>query len=311
MARIHVAGNTVLDVVVPGVPLASLGADSWGANVQLLREPVTAVLGGCGAAPAYLLARLGHAVSLSTNLGTDTFGSLLTGWLRDAGVGLEPLPVVGTASATHVMHISGSARQSSYYRGGPVDWEAGLPADPPDWFIASGHGAVSAADLNQLTTVCAGLRRNGVRVLFDPSPWFAGRVDRAEMLRMWSVVDVLSATQEELACWLPDIDDAAGLATAGVSAGPSLVVVKRGPEGATWATAQDQGEVTTRVVQGNSVGAGDSFNARLVDALCHSRSPDEAVTAAVETATKVVEAGRGVLGLYPRYQDRGEGDIDV
>jgi sugar/nucleoside kinase (ribokinase family) len=69
--------------------------------------------------------------------------------------------------------------------------------------------------------------------------------------------------------------------------------------------------VTTRVVQGNSVGAGDSFNARLVDALCHSRSPDEAVTAAVETATKVVEAGRGVLGLYPRYQDRGEGDIDV
>ena len=49
MARIHVAGNTVLDVVVPGVPLASPGADSWGANVQLLREPVTAVLGGCGA----------------------------------------------------------------------------------------------------------------------------------------------------------------------------------------------------------------------------------------------------------------------
>ena len=48
MARIQVAGNTVLDVVVPGVPLASPGADSWGANVQLLREPVTAVLGGGG-----------------------------------------------------------------------------------------------------------------------------------------------------------------------------------------------------------------------------------------------------------------------
>ncbi|MEE2832017.1 MAG: carbohydrate kinase family protein [Candidatus Latescibacterota bacterium] len=307
MARIHVAGNTVLDVVVPGVPLASPGADSWGANVQLLREPVTAVLGGGGAAPAYLLARLGHAVSLSTNLGTDTFGSLLTGWLRDAGVGLEPLPAVGTASATHVMHISGRERQSSYYRGGPVDWAAGLPAEPPDWFIASGHGAVSAADLNQLTTVCAGLRRTGVRVLFDPSPWFAGRVDRAEMLRMWSVVDVLSATQEELACWLPDVDDAAGgLATAGVSAGPSLVVVKRGPEGATWATAQDQGEVTTRVVQGNSVGAGDSFNARLVDGLARGESPGEAVTAAVETATNVVDAGRGVLGLYPPYQENGE-----
>ncbi len=307
MARIHVAGNTVLDVVVPGVPLASPGADSWGANVQLLREPVTAVLGGCGAAPAYLLARLGHAVSLSTNLGTDTFGSLLTGWLRDAGVGLEPPPAVGTASATHVMHISGRERQSSYYRGGPVDWAAGLPAEPPDWFIASGHGAVSAADLNQLTTVCAGLRRTGVRVLFDPSPWFAGRVDRAEMLRMWSVVDVLSATQEELACWLPDVDDAAGgLATAGVSAGPSLVVVKRGPEGATWATAQDQGEVTTRVVQGNSVGAGDSFNARLVDGLARGESPGEAVTAAVETATNVVDVGRGVLGLYPPYQENGE-----
>ena len=127
------------------------------------------------------------------------------------------------------------------------------------------------------------------------------------MLRMWSAVDVLSATQEELACWFPDVDDAAGgLATAGVSAGPSLVVVKRGPEGATWATAQDQGEVTTRVVQGNSVGAGDSFNARLVDGLARGESPGEAVTAAVETATNVVAVGRGVIGLYPPYQENGE-----
>ena len=291
MARIHVAGNTVLDVVVPGMAGAGPMADGWGANVNLLEDPVTAALGGCGAAPAYL--------------GTDAFGSLLAGWLRGAGVGLDPPPVAGTASATHVIHIRGSARQSSYWRGGPVDWAAGMPEVPPDWFFASGYGSVVAEDLVRLTTVCAGLRKQGARVLFDPSPWFAGRAEGADMLRLWSEIDVLSGTQDELACWLPEAGDGAALARAGVASGPSLVVVKRGSHGAVWSTAHDQGEVTTQNVPGNSVGAGDSFNARLVDGLMRGESPGEAVTAAVQLATKVVQAGRGVLGLFPPSQERG------
>ena len=306
MARIHVAGNTVLDIVAHGGPLTEVGADGWGANVQLLDEPVTVTLGGCGAAPAYLLSRLGHSVTLSTNLGDDSFGMLLAGWLRQAGVVLDPEPAAGTASATHVIHVSGSERQSSYYRGGPVDWAAGSPLGSSDWYVASGYGAVGADDLRRLTEVCVRLRDSGIRVLFDPSPWFSGRVERADMLRLWSAVDVLSGTEEELAVWVPGIDDAAGMARAAVDSGPSLVVVKRGAAGAAWATAQDQGQVATRQVEGNSVGAGDCFNAQLVDGLARGESPGTAVAAAVETATKVVEAGRGVLGLYPP-SPQGEG----
>jgi sugar/nucleoside kinase (ribokinase family) len=304
MARIHVAGNTVLDVVVPGTAGAGPMADGWGTNVNLLEAPVTAALGGCGAAPAYLLAKFGHRVSLSTNLGIDAFGSLLAGWLRGADVGLDPSPVAGTASATHVIHVRGSARQSSYWRGGPVDWAAGIPEVAPDWFFASGYGSVVAEDLVRLTTVCAGLRKQGVRVLFDPSPWFAGRAEGADMLRLWSEVDVLSGTQDELACWLPEAVDAAALARVGVASGPSLVVVKRGSRGAVWSTSNDQGEVSTQNVPGNSVGAGDSFNARLVDGLARGESPGEAVAAAVQLATEVVRAGRGVLGLYPFSQEK-------
>lgn len=297
MARIHVAGNSVLDIVVPGHPPAGAGEDAWGANVQVLDAPVGATLGGCGAAPAYLLARLGHEVSLSSNIGGDAVGGILAGWLHQAGVTLDPAPRPHMASATHVIHVSGRQRQSSYYRGDRVDWAAGPKR--PDWFVATGYGAVDADDLSTLTQVCGRLQAMGARVLFDPSPWFADRVQARAMRRLWSQVDVLSATEEELAPFLPAAADASTLARAALDTGPSLVVVKRGPAGAAWANADAEGEAPTRPINGNSVGAGDCFNACLVDGLAQGQSAAQAVAAAVTMATKVVEAGRGVLGLFP------------
>ncbi|MBT3346781.1 MAG: hypothetical protein HN404_27535, partial [Gemmatimonadetes bacterium] len=106
-------------------------------------------------------------------------------------------------------------------------------------------------------------------------------------------------THEELACWLPDVADAVKLARAAVAVVGGLVVVKRGAEGAAWATADDQGTVATVAVCGNSVGAGDGFNARLVDGLARGEPPARAVAGAVEMATRIVQAGKGALGVFP------------
>ena len=42
----------------------------------------------------------------------------------------------------------------------------------------------------------------GCLVAFDPSPWFAGKVDRDSMLQLWATLDLLTATEEELLQWL-------------------------------------------------------------------------------------------------------------
>ncbi len=299
MARIHVAGNSVLDVIVQGRAPAGPVVDGWGANVNVLTEPVVAVLGGCGAAPAYVLGRLGHSVTLSTNIGDDAFGSLIQSWLHAAGVVLRPPADPSVASATHLIHVLGSNRQSSYWQGNRVDWKAGFAADAPEWFVATGYGAVVAEDVQQLIPVCARLRVADTRVLFDPSPWFADRVSVAEMLALWTEIDVLTGTQDELSHWLPGIDDALALAQAVVDHGPRLAVVKCGPEGAVWATDEEAGVARAQAVRGSSVGAGDCFNARLIDGLARGEVPGAAVAAAVRMASDLVREGRGVLGVLP------------
>lgn len=294
---VHVAGNAVLDLVVRGHGGGTgAAADGWGANVEILDEPVTPALGGCGAAPAWLLGRLGQPVTLSTNLGDDAFGRLLAGWLAAAGVALADPPAPGRATAVHVIHVAGARRRSSYWRGDRVDWGAGLGPRPPAWYVATGYGAVDARDVQLLTALCRDLRSRGARVLFDPSPWFAGRVGAGQMLDLWRHVDVLSGTEEELAHWVGQTGPS--LPRACLQRGPQVVAVKRGLQGARWATAEGDGQVPARPVDGNSTGAGDTFNARLVFGLNRGEAPAAAVAAAVELATRVVAAGRGVLGAF-------------
>lgn len=295
---VHVAGNAVLDLVVRAGGLGGAGdaVDGWGANVEVLREPVTPALGGCGAAPAWVLGRLGQAVTLSTNLAADAFGQLLASWLGAVGVTLAPQPAPCRATAVHIIHVDGARRRSSYWRGDKVDWGAGLAGRTPAWYVATGYGAVDAHDAQVLTALCRDLRGRGARVLFDPSPWFAGRIDAAQMLDLWRHVDVLSGTEDELAHWAGA--SGAALAPSCLRWGPSLVAVKRGPEGARWATAGGSGEVPARAVDGNSVGAGDAFNARLLFGLSRGESAGQAVAAAVVFATRVVAAGRGVFGAF-------------
>jgi len=293
---VHVAGNAVLDVLVRGAEQVESGGDTWSDNVQRLQQPVDAALGGCGAGAAYVLGALGQQVSLNANIGRDIWGGILRGWLEDVEVEVGGICAANTA--VHVIALDGRGqRRSHYYTGEKVDWRASLEGAVPHYLLASGYGAIDAEDLRELAVLFSPLRRLGTRVAFDPSPWFAGRVQVSDMHMLWRDVDCLLGTEEELSFW-QEADSAEELAERILDRGVETVVIKRGSEGAFYAARDgSQGHVPTEVIRAaNSVGAGDSFNGRLVYGLCRQESLNDAVQAAAKLATDVVRNGRGALG---------------
>ena len=294
---VRVAGNSCLDVLVRGVEdWGGPAQDGWSSNVHFMEGPNEAVLGGGGAAPAYLLGRLGGRVELVTNLGEDSWSRVLQAEIEAAQVAIHPVRAVATATNIILLSSTG-ARRSMYYAGAKVDWQRSLEGPTPEFFLASGFGLVGAEDLQVLHQVFIALRQRGTKIVFDPSPWFAGRVSSKAMLEVWQQVFCLVATEEELQFWQQG-PGAEELALQLLEVGPEYVVVKRGAAGAAYA-AKGKGSgllPTDRVATGNTVGAGDSFNGRLVYEMCQGTSLGEAVGAAVATATRVVRQGRGVRG---------------
>ncbi|NKB69196.1 MAG: hypothetical protein GKR89_19175 [Candidatus Latescibacteria bacterium] len=295
---VRVVSNAAVDVLVRDVEETSGPAqDGWGSNVQLLDRPTEVALGGNGAAVAYVLGKLGQRVQLNANVGVDAWGGLVRGWLQGAGV-----EVVGEAahSAVNVIALSSEGkRRSMYYTGDKVDWEAALEGPAPGWFFAAGYGQADGDDLELLVDVFAVARRRGSRVCFDPSPWFWGRAEKSLMLKAWSQVDCLVGTEEELGAWAP----AAGpedLARSLLDLGPEIAVVKRGAEGAVCAgrDVRPLALPTEPVESANTVGAGDTFNGRLLFGLATDEILEDAVHGALRLATQVVRRGRGVLGAF-------------
>jgi len=293
---VHVAGNAVLDVLVRDAEIGGEAADRWGSNVQLLENPVEATLGGCGAAPAFLLGRLGLRVRLNTNLGDDCWGAVVKGWLREGCV--ELCGSSFTSTAVHVIALDRDRkRRSFYFTGEKLEWRRSLEEEIPGWLLASGYGKVDADDLAEMRQVFAAVRDRGGRVMFDPSPWFAGRVRIEEMREAWKSVDCLVATEEELRVWV-EAGDAEDLAEQVLDLGPDTVVVKRGADGAAFAARNGvKGRLPTeRIDRANSVGAGDTFNGRLLYGFYCREGLEKAVGESLHMATNAVRNGRGVLG---------------
>jgi sugar/nucleoside kinase (ribokinase family) len=301
-ARVHVAGNTGVDVLVhTPEALPDEGAHTWGANTVLVDDPIVMTMGGGGAAPAYILGRLGQQVSLNTNIGDDRPGHMLTTWLREVNVDILTPPPFPLATTVHVVQLDSQARRrSAYYAGDKVSWRHSADLATPDWLLVSGYGLVDDEDVDELGKLFATSRQRGTKVVFDPSPWFAGRVSAERMLNLWTNLDGLVATEDELAQWLPAAS-AAELTRAALAAGPSWVVAKLGGAGALYASGDgsDLRAVSTEPMSGtSSIGAGDTLNGRLLYGLSTGEPLATAVAEAVSLATNTVRNGRGVLAAF-------------
>ncbi len=239
-----------------------------------------AVAGGSPANVAVGLSRLGTPTEFLARLGTGRFGQIVRSHLIGSGVGLA-YAVATTAPATVAVVSVAEDGHASYdfYVDGTADWgwsRDELPAALPSEAVALCTGSLAVAMEPGATALTALMRREhdrgAVTIVLDPNlrPALVGPRDRARdrLAAQVGLADVVKVSDEDLA-WIAPGENAEQVATSWLGAGPALVVVTRGGDGAIAMTGHGaRVDVPARRVEVvDTVGAGDAFTAGLVDAL--------------------------------------------
>ena len=234
------------------------------------REPV-AVPGGSPKNVAVALARLGRSVRLLTAFGADEHGRMLADDLGRVGVDLmtDPYAVDHTSTAVARIGADGSAAYEL-----DVDWRLPpVPEDllqPPPLVLHTGSlGAALSPGADAVLDLLARLRGTTVSYDVNARPVVTGVgpavVARAEEFA--ALADVVKVSEEDLQALWPDLptDDAARRL---LDLGPRVVTITRGAGGATWLAEDAEVSVTAPLVEVvDTIGAGDTFMAALLDAL--------------------------------------------
>ena len=280
------------------------------ALVDLVGQPgsrtLTASPGGSPANVALGLARLDQPVTLLTCLGKDPFGEIILAHLTSSGVRVEPglNPEVQTSLAV-VSLEDGSATYD--FR---IEWDIGglepLPTETRCLHTGSLATALAPGSAKVIDLVAAERRRGRVSISYDPNvrPALLGTPAHARpgVERLVGLSDVVKVSDEDLR-WLypgrPDED----VAREWLSIGPALVIVTRGAHGLHAATQTLSVHRPTRQIElVDTVGAGDSFTAGLLDGLLRADllggDRREALTAIEEsTLVEVLEAATSAAAL--------------
>ncbi|QGQ20090.1 carbohydrate kinase [Cellulomonas sp. JZ18] len=230
------------------------------------------IAGGSPANVAVGLARLGRRADLLTWLAPDAHGALVRRHLEGSGVRVlagDRSPV-RTPVATARLDAQGAATYE-------FDLEWDLPdawdedADAPLVVHTGSIGAVLRPGGPRVAELLDG-RRATSTVTYDPNlrPALMGSAEdvRPVVERLVRTADVVKVSDEDLAWLLPGVAPAE-IAEEWSRSGPALVVVTHGGEGAFACT--DAGArlqvAAPHVRVADTVGAGDSFMAGLVDGL--------------------------------------------
>ena len=227
--------------------------------------------GGSPANVALGLARLANAVTLVTRLGRDAFGEMIATHLRASGVQVTggPGPDVKTSLAVATL----DAGSASYdFR---IEWDIGelvaLPVDTRCLHTGSLATALAPGGVRVVDLVEQERRRGRRTISYDPNvrPALLGRPEQARpgIEHLVGLSHVVKVSDEDLR-WLypgrPDED----VARTWLGMGPALVVVTRGGAGVLAVTADLALErPATQIALVDTVGAGDSFTAGLLDGL--------------------------------------------
>lgn len=292
MPSILIVGNAVLDII--------LGVDHYPQEDEEMRAASRRLsLGGNAANTARVLAGLGHEVALLATLAPDADAAELRRLLAEAGVGTDHLV---TAAGGHtpvsyiLLHEANGSRTIVHHRDlAELAFEdfRTLPLDNYAWIHFEGRNVAA------VSRMMAQLRE----------PGFAGRVS-VEIEKDRPQIDAL----------MPDADlvlfsralaearghpDAAALLTAARGLAPRATLSCTWGDQGAWAL--DPGGtrhhcpafVPPRVV--DTVGAGDVFNAGMIDALLRGDSLEQALGAATRLAgRKVGQAGFEGLSHPPQ-----------
>jgi sugar/nucleoside kinase (ribokinase family) len=290
VSSVTVIGCVQADVVMS--PVSELPAPGG----ALLAEQAAVRVGGAGANAALAAVEAGLDVRLIGAIGDDPLGALMREQLAPAGIADELS--VGADDATGMTVVLESPERDRTfltYLGVNERWEAGMIPDDAlscdnlllcDYFVAPRLRGDPARGL--LDTA----RSRGARTFFDTSWDPDGFSDetRAEVYALLPCVDVFLPNEVE-ACALAGIpDDPAAAARALQAASGGWVVVKLGAAGSL-AVGPGAPQITAAAPAmsvSDTTGAGDAFNAGMIQALASGSDWHDALSQASRFATTIV-----------------------
>jgi argininosuccinate lyase len=299
---VTVIGGVQVDVLMSPVTELPKGGAS------LLADQMSMRLGGAAANSALAFAEAGVPVRLVGCIGDDHLGEWMRDELAPYGLGGELAVVPGGRSGLTVA-LQSPERDRTFltYLGVNLDWEPAMIRDDVlrcqnlllcDYFMAPGLQGRSARELLETA------RSHGARTFFDTAwdPDNFPEPTQAEVLDLLSAVDVFLPNEAE-ACALAGVNGDAGSPADGAlaaarrlqAASGGWVVVKLGARGclAVGPDGRELAEPAPVIEVADTTGAGDAFNAGLVQALGEGRDWAEALRAAVRFASAVVARPSG------------------
>ncbi len=227
--------------------------------------------GGSPANVALGLGRLGRRVDLLTWLGRDTYGAVISDHLAESGVRLVPGSDAAerTSVATATLDRAGAANYD--FR---LEWR--LPEtdalEPAPLVVHTGSiAAVLPPGAADVAALVASARRVAT-ITYDPNarPALMGApADAGAIIEpLVELADVVKVSDEDLE-WLYAGRKPIAVAREWAQWGPAVVVMTRGGSGAVAITSRglEVEMLAPEVAVADTVGAGDSFMAGLIDGL--------------------------------------------
>ncbi|MDB1089754.1 carbohydrate kinase [Streptomyces sp. ACA25] len=274
--RVTVVGETLVDLL-------------WPAGAREVR----AVAGGSPANVAVGLHRLGRPVTLVTTWGDDAPGRFVGAHLAGIGVDVRRVPA-GDPRTTVAL--------ASLDAGGAADYDFLTHWDPQELNVPADTAVLHTGSLAvvvepgaaRVLELCERERAQGRSVAADLNVRPAVQPDpdayRTAAGRLAAVTEVLKASDEDLAWLFPGLDPAEA-ARSLLARGPRLVVVTLGAEGALAVTAGHDVQVRAPHIDVvDTVGAGDTFQAALLDSLAERGGPPSSRDGLAATLARCVTA---------------------
>jgi fructokinase len=226
-------------------------------------------VGGSPLNVAVGLGRLGRDVDFLTYLADDAYGRRIAEYLNDAGVQLlsESWAAERTSTARSTIAADGSADYVF-----DVDWQlSGAPPVAPPLFVHTGSIAAVQDPGCLAVAALVDTYRVSATVTFDPNVRPSLIADRDQAVaRIEHLVersDIVKVSEEDLH-WIDPSRPADQIAQTWLGVGPAIVAVTMADRGAVGFCSAGVARVPTRAERVvDTVGAGDSFMAGLLDAL--------------------------------------------
>ena len=248
------------DVLVVGESLVDIVQRADGTSVEYA--------GGSAANVAVALARLGRPVEFVTAYAADERGAVLARHLNQSAVGVagDPHSLERTATALATLAPDGSASYTF-----DIDWRLNpVPEVSPVVVHTCSLGAVlapGAADVRRLLERLRPTATISYDINVRPAVTGTGPDVVRAVEEVVVLADLVKASDEDLEALYPGntIDESVARL---LGLGPSAVVVTRGRDGATWFHGHSRVDAPSVDVEvADTIGAGDTFGAAMLDAL--------------------------------------------